>query len=258
MENHLSKAERGRIYGVANQNLRKLVSSDDSGASSGDTQKASDALLYSVYAKKQRISLNYILEDHGLYASFSMNNNFQYIITLPAANQILLAQSAETLGSYSLDNLQLEYETIENLAIANRVSSMFSIGRSLSYTHVTLMKTTQWAATSTLINENINVPRKSMCGVVLLFTKGSQTDSENYVFPNITEVKITVEGVPNMIYSRGIQKSKFFEEAKRFFGLVDIGDQFLAVDKLCKDKFGLVIDLRTHMEQLSTGHGKKL
>ena len=69
-----------------------------------------------------------------------MNNNFRYIITLPQSSEILVAQSGQTLGSYSLENLELEYETIENQAIANSVSSEYGSGHSLSYEHITLMK----------------------------------------------------------------------------------------------------------------------
>ena len=82
-----------------------------------------------------------------------MNNNFRYILTLPQSSEILVAQSGQTLGRYSLENLELEYETIENQDIANSVSSLYGSGRSLSYEHVTVMKTTVWAAASTLINE---------------------------------------------------------------------------------------------------------
>ena len=54
-------------YGIAGENLRKLISKDDSGASSGNTSKVSDGLMYSVHGTKQRIKLGKILEDHGLY-----------------------------------------------------------------------------------------------------------------------------------------------------------------------------------------------
>ena len=43
------------------------------------------------------------------------------------------------------------------------------------------------------------------------------TESEQYVYPSISEVKITIEGVPNSVYSQGIQTSRIYDEAKRFF-----------------------------------------
>ena len=109
-----------------------------------------------------------------------------------------------------------------------------------------LLKTELWDASITLVNENINIPRKSMRGVVILFAK-TTTDSEEYVYPNISEVKITIKGVPNSVYSQRIKKS-------RFFRMID-KDQFMTVEKLYKDKFALVINLRSNPE---TAAGKKI
>ena len=188
-------------YGVANENLRKLISKDDTGASSGDDDKVSDALMFAVHGTKQRIRLGNILKDHGLYAPYSMINNFQYSITLPSASDIMKAQSGEAVEGYSLENIELEYETIENQDLANHTTEGYEIGRSLSFEHVTLMKTTEWDKKSTLINETINLPRKSMKAVVLLFKSKTPSSSEEYVYPNIEGVKVTIEGVPNSVYS---------------------------------------------------------
>ena len=73
------------------------------------------------------------------------------------------------------ENLELEYETIENESVASVVSSSYSTSRSLI---------------------------KSMRAIVCLFSKTtSPTDSEEYLFPNIESVKVTIEGVPNAVYS---------------------------------------------------------
>ena len=181
-------------YGIVSENQRKLISKDDSGATSGDATKVSEKLLLDIFGTKQKICLDRIISDHGLYAPFQMNNNFQNIIMLPQSSEILVAQTGETL--------ELEYETIENQAIANSVSSKYGSGRSLSYEHITLMQTSVWPAVSTLINENINIPRKSMKAIVLLFTNTTRKDSEEYIYPNITKVKLTIEGVRQTKYTR--------------------------------------------------------
>ena len=187
-----------------------------------------------------------------------MNNNFRYIITLPESSQILVAQTGQTRGNYSLENLEIEYETIQNQSIASTVSSLYSSDRSLSYEHVTLMKATVWTAASTLINENINIPKKSMKAVVLLFTKTSRSDSEEFIYPNITKVKVTIEGAPTEVYSQGIPKERFYDEAKRLLGNKMEKDEFMKPQKFYKDKFALVIDLRSNEEMQKTGHGKKI
>ena len=136
-------------YGIAGENLRKLISKDDSGAKSGNAQKVSDPLTLSIYEHEQKICLDKIICDHGLYAPFYMNNNFRYIIILPSSSELMTVQANQTLGTYTLEDLQLEYETIENIDLANEKAEKYSIGRSLSYEHITFMKTVVWAAAST-------------------------------------------------------------------------------------------------------------
>ena len=190
-------------YGIGSQNLRKLISKDDSGATSGDATKVSEKLMYDIFGTKQIICLDRIISDHGFYSLFPMNNNFLYIITLPQSEDILVAQSGETLGDYSLENLELEYETIENQTIADEAASLYTLARSLTYEHVTLFKNVVWAAASTSINESINIPRQSMKTIVMLFTNKTRTDSEECIYPNMSEVRIQIEGIPNQVYFQG-------------------------------------------------------
>ena len=53
-----------------------------------------------------------------------------------------------------------------------------------------------------------------MKAVVLLFTNTTRKDSKEYIYPNITKVKLTIKGVPNQVYSQGIPKSQFYDEAE--------------------------------------------
>ena len=246
--------------GVANENLRKLFSGDDSGKKVGDTGKVADALVQSIYGTKLKKPIDKIIGDHGLYTPFTMNNNPMYILTLPEADEIMTAQGGQKVEGYKLENLELEYETIENDVLASEVSSMYTTGRSLSYKHVTLMRTSNWDKDLTIVNENINIPRKSMSAIVLLFTNKVRTDSEQYLYPNLEKVRLTIEGVPNSVFSQGLPKSRFFEEAKRFFCPMcekSMADEFMSIEKFYKDGFALVIDLRSTQDD-TTGGGKKI
>lgn len=42
--------------GIANKNLRKLMSKDNLAANNGDAQKVSDKLMFDIYANKQKTS----------------------------------------------------------------------------------------------------------------------------------------------------------------------------------------------------------
>ena len=173
--------------------------------------------MYDVHKTKQRIKLTKIIEDHGFYTPYCMINNLQFIITLPKATDIMIAQFGQSVGGYTLENLELKYEMVENQDLGSDVMSGYETGRSLSYEHVTLMKTTEWDKDSTTVNETINLPRKSMKEIVLYFRNKTITDSEQFVYPNIKSVKVTIEGTPNSVYSQGIPKSRFFEETNRVF-----------------------------------------
>ena len=252
--------ERGNLieYGIANENLRKLISKDGSGATSGDTEKVSDGLMFSILGTKQRIKLGKILDDHGLYAPYSMINNLQYSITLPRASEIMNAQSGEAVEGYSLENIELEYETIENQELANEATEIYETGKSLDFDHVTLMKTTEWDKDSTLVNETINLPRRSMKAVVLLFKSKTPSGSEEYLYPNIQEVKVTIEGVPNSVYSQGIPKSRLHEEAGRLFGRYHNCEKSVPIRDFYKNQFACVVDLRTYEDSNVFGVGRKL
>lgn len=134
----VSEREEMVEYGMCSENLRKLVSKDDSAATSGDAGKVSDALLFSVIDTKLKLPISKIMEDQGLFAPFGMMNNFEYAITFSEATDIMIAQSRSAVAGYSLENLELEYKTIEDIDVAERALSLYQSGKSLSYDHVTL------------------------------------------------------------------------------------------------------------------------
>ncbi|CAB3989099.1 Hypothetical predicted protein [Paramuricea clavata] len=248
----LTQGDRSKMteQGLGTENLRKLISGDDSGVKVGDAGKVADGLLHSVYESKLRKPIDKIIADHGLYVPLYMNNNPMYILTLSGSDEIMTAQGGEAKGDYKLDNLELEYETIESDALAGEVSRMYSTGRSLSYKHVTLMRTSNWDKDLTIVNENINIPRKSIV----------RTDSEEYIYPNIDKVNLTIEGVPNAVFSQGLPKSRFFEEAKRFFCPMcekSMADEFMSISRFFSDGFALVVDLRSTQDD-TTGGGRKI
>ena len=56
-----------------------------------------------------------------------MIHNLQYKITLPQASDIMTAQSGSAVEGYSLTNIELEYETIENQELAKRPQKCTSL-----------------------------------------------------------------------------------------------------------------------------------
>lgn len=199
--------------GIMNENTRKLMSNDDS----GDKSVATDKQLLKVFDGRVKIKLGKILNDHGLYAPFGMNSNIRYRIRLPSASDIMVAQTNESVDGYALEDIKLEYVTIEDSSIDNLALNSYQIGRSLMFEHITMMERETWGKNTTLINKTINLLRQSMKYIVMLFKKKTLTDSEEYAFPSITNVKVTIEGIPNSVYSQGLNMSRLFIEARKVF-----------------------------------------
>ena len=114
------------------------------------------------------------------------------------------AQDGEEVGEYKLTDMHLEHEIIENEDLAREVKDQYGVGRPLGYDYTTLLKTLPWNKDNTREVIDVNIPRKSMKAVVLLLTKKDAGDSEEFVFPELTRVNVTVEGNPNDIYSEGL------------------------------------------------------
>ena len=208
-----------------------------------------------------KIPLGKILCDHGPYALYGMCD-FQYRITPPKSKKIMKAQDGEEVGEYKLTDVQLECEVIESEDLPERVRGEYNIGRSLGYDYTTLLKTLPWSKDNTREVIDVNIPRKSMKAVVLLFTKKDAGDSEEFVFPNLTKVNVTVEGNPNDIYSEGLAKRDMYREAVKLFGSSTcekyLRSKCVSRREFYTDNFACVIDFRTINDENVTGSGRKL
>ena len=98
-----------------------------------------------------------------------------------------------------------------------------------------------------------------MKGLLLLFyepyTAGAR-DSEKTFNPDITEVKVVVNGIPNKIYSQGIKKRDLWEEVFRRFGKEN--SSLNATGFYAGERFALFIDLRSIKENNLHGSGLRL
>ena len=252
--------ENRQQYGIANENVRKLISKDDSADKAAKTDGVLDTTVAGIY-DRMKIPLGKILCDNGPYAPYGMCE-FVYDITLPRSEKIMKAQTNEEIGEYKLTDMQLEYDVIRSVGLAESIRGTYNIGRSFPYNHVTLLKSPVWRKESEREVIDINVPRKSLKAVVLLFTEKGSKDSEYFPFPNLTSVKVDVQGTPNDIYSAGLAKRDMYDEAVWFFNNDDcekyLGTTSVSCRKYYTDKFACVIDFRTVNDNTVSASGRNL
>ena len=111
--------------GIVSLTIRKKISKDDAQNDDADAK-----LAFDVYGTKQRIHLDKIIGDHGLYTAFNLTHWLTFDIKLPPANEIMEAQSGQKVQGYMLENIELDYETTDNPQIAADVTKRYMHGRS--------------------------------------------------------------------------------------------------------------------------------
>jgi hypothetical protein len=193
-------------YGIASENLRKLMSGDDSAS----TTDKGDNALFNARGKRIKIKLGKILKERGLLASYRLNG-MQYVISLPSADKIMVAQSGENVDDYSLKDVNLTYETIESPNLYSQALTEYT-DTDFPFVSVTHSRLSNWGKDQTDINETIDLPRDSMRAIVMLFKYADTVDSEEYIFPKIKKVLISVDGNPNAVYSRGMKTNDLYRE----------------------------------------------
>ena len=155
---------------------------------------------------------------------------------------------------YELNNLQFEYEVIHSKELADESMKKYLNGNRFMYEHVAHHKTLtiDRQKDDIIMNESVNVPRRSMKGLFLLFYKPYATgarDSEKSFFPDIAEVNATVNGTTNNVFSQGMKARDMWGEAVRKFAKKNSS---MTPSEFYSDRFALFIDLRSMKEKIFT------
>jgi len=206
------------LEGIESEDLCKIRSRAGNKKDSGvDKEKK----LEEVYGKKYRIRFDHqILTDHDVFYPDALYNNLVFQITLAPASQVVKGSDTSQL-TYTLKNIELVYKTIHSVTLANQAESVYNLGKEFAYDYVlrpeirTLNK-----GTDKNFMIKVDTQNRSLKAVLLLFeepyTEGTR-DSEKYIFPDITKIKVTIKGRPSMVYNSGIAVTDMWEEARRFF-----------------------------------------
>ena len=258
----LSKDERENMLreGIQSDALNKLRS----GAGDKDDSNAGRNTLNAVYGTKYRINLDHpILTDHGVFYPQALYNDLVFELTLAVAHDVVKGSDRAKLG-YKLENIQLEYEVIRSQTLAHEAVSTYNSGKEFTYDLVMCERVVPITLGSdTHLNLRVNPQRISLKGVLLLFinsfTPGAR-NKEHYLNPDITKVKVTVNGVPNRVYNEGLSGSDMWQELTRHFNpSPKSGRPNMTLAKYLTDnKFGLWIDMRSMADTTMHGNGQRL
>ena len=237
------------------------MSGDDSGSSSGSAQVVKDKVIPDTYEGEIVIPVGRILENQGVFAPRAINAEFEVEITFPKGEEIMVAQSSQSVAKYELTELKLKYKKIISQELYNAAEQSYLDGRTISLKCIDRYETNKadWKKDKTLVNMRVNIPRRSMNAIVMLLRDDAK-DSEKFVFPNLKDIKVYIDGTTNALYSGGsgiLTKSGMYESAQDFF--LDYDNNTITQEELFGDnKFAAVIDMRAVNDKNVTANGREI
>ena len=201
----LSKEEReDRLkQGISSVNIRKLRTN------AGDkvTSDAGGVSLASIHNTKYRIPLDRpVLNDHGVFYPKALPNDLVFELTFATVADIVIYSDVTKAPNYTITNLELEYQAISSDRLAEHARASCQSGKGFFYENILLHKTfTISKPNDSVINEHINLPRRTMTGILCLFTEAHTArtrDYEKFVNPDIKSTSINVDGIQNRLYRK--------------------------------------------------------
>ena len=241
--------------GISTLNMRKLRTN----AGDATTSNAGEVALGKIYSNRYFIPISHpILDDHGVFHPRGIRETLMFEITLASVTDIVNFSSTTSPPMYTLKNLELEYSCISSDYLAGEASSAYASGKGFYYENVLLHKTFDISKPDdSVINEHVNVPRRSMTGILCLFNDApapGTRNSENFVNPDIQSVAININGMPNKLYSKEMIATDFYDSIMKRMGPVG-DDSVQPFSFFVGGMYGLWIDLRTFTDEDIHGGG---
>ena len=238
-------------------------------AGDADQGVVEDKAIAEVYGNRFYIPLDFeLLESHVPFHQSSLGDRLEYELTFNSYSRVIQASEDST---YKIENISLEFDMITAPDLAQRISTQYKLKTSVLYERALRHRKIKVNKSDTVWNININTPARSMKGILMLFEDPSGTrDTEKFYNPKIEKVEMTIEGVPNQLYSQGMRMYQQWDEARKFMGgslkrpsevttiVKDLDLPNVSLDSYFTSKFCLALDLRSTDDDRLHGSGRAI
>ena len=256
---------------TANRNATKLrVGAGDGAAVIADHQAIATA-----YGNRFYIPLDFeLLESHMTFYQAALGDRLEYELTFNDYSRVIQAAGpAAATSSYTIENISLEFDMVTNTELARMIRNQYAGRLAILYERILRHRKVVRHKADTLWNINLNVPARSMKGILLLFEDPAaafQRNSESFYNPQIVKCEVTIEGVPNELYSQGMRAYQQWDEAKKLYasgskrhltvGMVakDLHLADVSLTEFLRNKYSLWLDLRSTDDDQLHGTGRRV
>ena len=243
------------------------------GAGNKDATVVEDSAVATAYGNRYYIPLDFeLLESHMPYYQSGLGDRLEYELTFNDYGRVIRA-AGDAKASYTIGNISLEYDMVTLPELARMIRSQYAARLAILYDRVLRHRKITANKSDPIWNINLNVPARSMKGILMLFEEPAlsfRRDTEAFYNPKITKVEVTIEGVPNQLYSQGLRAYQQWDEANKVFaagckrhaevGVVakDLALADVSLGDFLTTKFALWLDLRTTDDDQLHGSGRRV
>ena len=231
-----------------------------------------DDAIAKAFGNRFYIPLDFeLLESHMPFYQSAFGDRLEYELTFNNYSQVIRA-TGDANASYAIEGISLEFDMVTQVELANQIRVQYAGRLAILYDRILRHRKISYDKSDTLWNINLNVPARSMRGVLMLFKEPENAfnrNSEDFYNPKITKIEVTVEGIPNQLYSQGMLAYQQWGEARKFFAggkrqpetaMVAKDLELASVDlgKFLTEEFALWLDLRTTDDDQLHGNGRRV
>ena len=153
-----------------------------------------EKMFNEAYGTKYKIPLDHeIRKEHEVFFPRALSDELLFELRLAPVGTFVKGSDAENLA-YELTNNQLWFDVIHSQELANEA---YKNGKRFMCERVTHLESID-EASEAIINETVNVPRRSIKGLLLLFYEpyaAGARESEKIFNPDITKVKVAMNKI---------------------------------------------------------------
>ena len=181
---------------------------------------AKDQTVASIYDDRFCIPSDFeILESSLFLYQYGLGSPLTYKLTFADYSNVI--KSTDPDATYKISNISLEFDTITNASLASQIRTEY-MKSSILYDRTLRAHIIPLNNSCMSFSVDINSPLKSLNSVLLIFTKERSTfkfthNTEEFLNPKTTKVKVTVEGVPNELYAQNMEYRHQYDEIVKHF-----------------------------------------
>ena len=242
-----------------------------------DEAVTADKAIANAFCNRFYIPLDFeLLESHMPFYQSMLGDRLEYELTFNDYSRVIRA-TGDADASYDIENISLEYEIVTQPELAHMIANQYNGRLAILYDQILRHRKISKDKSDTLWNINLNVPARSMKGILMLFEDVATQqpfarNTEAFYNPKITKVEVTIEGIPNQLFSQGMRAYQMWDEARKLFAASPGRKRHPDVSVVAKDlaladvslgefltsKLALWLDLRTIDDDRLHGSGRRI